>query len=139
MDYPLHQYRLFTRYATSLVDLVSSVNLGNLWLSNLPKLYDETNKTNDLLHALSSVCKAQSTWNAHEILFEARRAMGGLGYSHHALIGPIVYNGDVNQTFEGDNNVLIMQTAKFLMKATADTPTCGFLSQETVTVGDTVD
>lgn len=107
MDYPLHQYRLFTRYATALLDLVASVKLGTIWLNNLPKLYDETNKVTEFCHALSSVCKAHTTWNAHEILFECRRAMGGLGFSHHALIGPIVYNGDVNQTFEGDNNVLI--------------------------------
>jgi len=107
MDYPLHQYRLFTRYATALLDLVASVKLGTIWLNNLPKLYDETNKVTEFCHALSSVCKAHTTWNAHEILFECRRAMGGLGFSHHALIGPNVYNGDVNQTFEGDNNVLI--------------------------------
>ncbi len=64
--------------------------------------------------------------------------MGGLGFSSHALIGPIVYNGDVNQTFEGDNNVLVMQTAKFLLKATSEIPTCEFLKQENVSISENV-
>jgi len=59
-----------TRYSTAFFDLIATIKLGNIWLDNLPKLYDETNKTNELCHALSSICKAQSTWNAHEILFE---------------------------------------------------------------------
>ena len=46
--------------------------------------------------------------------------MAGMGFSHYALIGWIMYNGDVNQTFEGDNNVLIQQTAKFLVKCFGD-------------------
>lgn len=39
-----------------------------------------------------------------------------MGFSHYSLIGWIMYNGDVNQTFEGDNNILVQQTAKFLLK-----------------------
>ena len=54
--------------------------------------------------------------------------MGGLGFSYHALIGWIIYNGDVNQTYEGDNNVLVQQTGKFLLKAIkGDFETCEFL------------
>jgi len=76
--------------------MVGSLRLGNIWINNLPKLYDEGNKQNDLCHGLSSALKAFSTWEAHTTLFECRRAMGGLGFSHHALIGMNIYNGDVN-------------------------------------------
>jgi len=57
--------------------------------------------------------------------------MGGIGFSHHALLGMNIYNGDVNQTFEGDNNILTQQAGKFLMKAiTSDFETCEFLKKQ---------
>lgn len=51
-----------------------------------------------------------------ETLSECRQALGGLGFSHYACIGQMMNNGDVNQTFEGDNNVMLMQTARFIIR-----------------------
>lgn len=96
MDYPLHQYRLIPRYAQQLIAFVGGFRLSNLWVKNLPRLYDESNPQNELVHGLSSALKAFNSWNAHEDLYECRRSMGGLGFSYHALIGWIIYNGDVN-------------------------------------------
>lgn len=47
---------------------------------------------------------------------ECRQALGGNGYSQYAGISFIMYNSDVNQTFEGDNYVLLLQTARMILK-----------------------
>ena len=38
-----------------------------------------------------------------------------MGYSHYARFGILMNNQDVEQTWEGDNNVLLQQTGKFLL------------------------
>ena len=42
--------------------------------------------------------------------------MGGLGFSHYANIAFVMYQQDINQTFEGDNHVLLMQAARMILK-----------------------
>ncbi len=116
MDYPLHQFRLIGRYADAIVEFVASNRMIKLWSDNIAKIAEPGNTRTELNHALSSCCKAFSSWRSIETLQECRKSMGGMGYSYYALIGMITQNGDVNQTFEGDNNILIMQTAKFLLK-----------------------
>lgn len=41
---------------------------------------------------------------------------GGLGYSYYAQFNDLLRDHDVNLTWEGDNNVLLQQTAKFILK-----------------------
>lgn len=124
---------MFPKLASEIISYVGANRLIGIWTNNLPKLYDEGNRGNELCHGLSSALKAFNSWNAHEDLYECRRSMGGNGFSYHALIGWIIYNGDVNQTFEGDNNILCQQTGKFLMKALKhDFETCEFLKRESI-------
>lgn len=42
--------------------------------------------------------------------------MGGLGYSAYTQIGSTININDLQTTFEGDNQVLLQQTAKFVLK-----------------------
>lgn len=42
--------------------------------------------------------------------------MGGHGYSTLSRISSIYHDVDVNNTWEGDNNMLLQQTSKFLMR-----------------------
>ena len=44
-----------------------------------------------------------------------RELCGGHGYSHYNKLGIFRDNNDVNQTWEGDNTVIIQQTAKFIL------------------------
>lgn len=71
------------------------------------------------LHALSSGLKAFTTGVAADGIEACRRTCGGHGYS--LLSGlPTLYASYVqNCTWEGDNNVLYLQTARFLSKLTA--------------------
>lgn len=51
--------------------------------------------------------KAIATTQSVRGLQECREACGGLGYSYYAKIGILRNNFDINQTWEGDNNVLL--------------------------------
>lgn len=41
--------------------------------------------------------------------------MGGHGYSAYSKMSALYGSNDVNNTWEGENNVLIQQTTKFIM------------------------
>lgn len=71
------------------------------------------------LHALSSGLKAFCTDAASFGIEECRRTCGGQGYS--VLSGlPTIYTSYVqNVTWEGDNNVMYLQMARYLMKMKA--------------------
>ena len=87
-------------------------------------------------HAIYSALKAVMTWKTMSGIQECREACGGLGYSQYAKLGILRQNWDVQQTWEGDNNVLLQQTAKYLVDQlknkykgkTIDAKTCQWIS-----------
>ncbi len=64
---------------------------------------------------MSSVLKAKTAWTATEAIRESRQMMGGHGFSAYSKMGALYSNNDVNNTWEGENNVLIQQTTKYVM------------------------
>lgn len=116
IEYPLHQYRLITRFAEGIAHLLGANRIFDMWCKNAPRLLEEKNRNTDLCHALSSNLKAFIAWKTQDTLVECRRACGGHGYSHHALFGVKFGINDLNQTWEGDNHVLLMQSQQFLFK-----------------------
>lgn len=68
------------------------------------------------IHCLSSVGKAMSGWIARDCIQESREACGGHGYLKAARLGSLRSDHDANNTYEGDNNVLLQQTANYLVK-----------------------
>ena len=69
------------------------------------------------VHALAAALKAKATWDCVRGIEEARKAMGGHGFSHLAGVGSIFADQTPAQTFEGDNYVIAQQTARALVKA----------------------
>jgi acyl-CoA oxidase len=68
------------------------------------------------IHAVSSVLKAKTAWMSTEAIRESRRMMGGHGFSAYSKMGALYSNNDVNNTWEGENNVLIQQTTKYILQ-----------------------
>lgn len=115
IEYPLHQYRLFPLVASAFAYFSSANIVYELWGKNTKRLFIPNNPKLAEVHAIISVLKAMSTWNGYKGVQECRQACGGLGYSHYSRFSIIMNNMDINQTWEGDNNVLLQQTGKYLL------------------------
>ncbi|XP_021067403.1 peroxisomal acyl-coenzyme A oxidase 1 isoform X2 [Mus pahari] len=116
LDFQTQQYKLFpllaTAYAFHFVGrymketyLRINESIGQGDLSELPEL-----------HALTAGLKAFTTWTANAGIEECRMACGGHGYSHSSGIPNIYVTFTPACTFEGENTVMMLQTARFLMK-----------------------
>lgn len=69
------------------------------------------------MHAISAVLKVRSSSFAGETITECRELLAGHGYSSFSRLGSYYNDNDINATWEGDNNMLLVQTFKFLLKA----------------------
>lgn len=69
------------------------------------------------LHAISSGSKPVLTWLSRDAITASRECMGGHGFSSFARIGKIKTEAEPSVTYEGENHVLIQQTAKFVADA----------------------
>uniref|UniRef100_A0A8D0EEH3 Acyl-coenzyme A oxidase n=1 Tax=Salvator merianae TaxID=96440 RepID=A0A8D0EEH3_SALMN len=117
LDYQTQQYKLFpllaTAYAFHFVGaymkdtyrrITGNINQGDL--SELPEL-----------HALSAGLKAFTSWIANAGIEECRMACGGHGYSRCSGLPDIYVNFTPSCTYEGENTVMMLQTARFLIKS----------------------
>lgn len=71
------------------------------------------------LHASSSGLKALCTGLTADGIEDCRRTCGGHGYSKLSGLPTLLANYVQNVTWEGDNNVLLLQVARYLLKALA--------------------
>ena len=85
------------------------------WAKNQKKIFQPGNAKLAELHAILSMLKAWCTWTSYQGILECRRACGGLGYSYYSLFSQYLTCVDVECTWEGDNNVLLQQTGKYLL------------------------
>lgn len=69
------------------------------------------------LHALSAGLKAYCTGIAAAGIEELRMACGGHGYSLASGISKIYVNAVAACTYEGENNVMILQTARWVKQS----------------------
>ncbi|XP_066443576.1 peroxisomal acyl-coenzyme A oxidase 1 isoform X2 [Eleutherodactylus coqui] len=117
LEFQTQQYKLFpllaTAYAFQFVGsymnqtyhrITGDIHQGNL--SELPEL-----------HALSAGLKAFTTWVASSGIEECRMACGGHGYSCSSGIPDIYVTFTPACTYEGENTVMMLQTARFLFKS----------------------
>ena len=117
INYQLHRYRLIPRLAQTLALRCGMKSLFRLYEVVRPKadIDLECDELNELHSMLSSV-KAVSGWLGIQITQECREACGGLGFSAYSSISRYRGYQDIHTTWEGDNSVLIQQTAKFILK-----------------------
>ncbi|XP_068932437.1 peroxisomal acyl-coenzyme A oxidase 1 isoform X2 [Petaurus breviceps papuanus] len=117
LDFQTQQYKLFpllaTAYAFQFVGAFMketyhriNVDIGQGNLNELPEL-----------HALTAGLKAFTSWTANAGIEACRMACGGHGYSHCSGLPNIYVTFTPTCTFEGENTVMMLQTARFLMKS----------------------
>jgi len=114
LDYQRHQRRLLPRLATTYAMSFAHEKL----LTAFDGVFSGAHATDadrEDLETLAAALKPLSTWNALDILQEAREACGGAGFLAENRLTQLRADLDIYVTFEGDNNVLLQLVAKRLL------------------------
>lgn len=125
LDYPTQQHKLFTLLATSyafffvqqkMVEMYGRVNaeVGNGQFTNMQEL-----------HSVSSGLKSFTSSVANDGIEVCRMSCGGHGYSLASGLPELYSYFTPNCTYEGENTVLMLQTARYLMKCVRDGTSSG--------------
>lgn len=109
----------------TLIPLISTAYAFHFTAISMMKLYRAFEKNRDLgdfsilpeLHATSSGLKAICSWEAVEGIERCRFCCGGHGYSRLSGLPDLYASYVQNPTWEGDNDVLCLQTGRYLLKA----------------------
>uniref|UniRef100_A0A8D1AFF4 Acyl-coenzyme A oxidase n=3 Tax=Sus scrofa TaxID=9823 RepID=A0A8D1AFF4_PIG len=117
LDYQTQQYKLFPFLATAY-----AFQFVGAYIKETYHRINENIRQGDLsglpeLHALTAGLKAFTSWTANAAIEACRMACGGHGYSHCSGLPNIYVNFTPTCTFEGENTVMMLQTARFLMKS----------------------
>ncbi|VVC95915.1 unnamed protein product [Leptidea sinapis] len=117
IDFLTQRHKLFIGIAS-----VHAFKLSSEWIWNMYNNVTAELESGDLerlpeLHALSCCLKAVSTADAAECVERCRLACGGHGYMLSSNL-PLMY-GLVTAacTYEGENTVMLLQTARYLVKS----------------------
>ncbi|XP_019854129.1 PREDICTED: peroxisomal acyl-coenzyme A oxidase 3-like [Amphimedon queenslandica] len=120
LEYQLHQYRLFPYLAATYC-----FQHFNNWFFEQFVMFtgaliigDKSDRQAELgreIHALSCAVKSLMGFVARDCIQECREACGGHGYLTLSGLGVIHDDHEPNLTYEGDNNVILQQTANYLL------------------------
>ena len=134
LDYQLQQHRLLLPLAynltfglfgrwlwTTYIELLASGTKIEAEAATNPgaaaALRAEQSAKQTELHAISSGSKPLLTWLARDAITASRECMGGHGFSSFSRIGQLKREVEPSVTYEGENHVLIQQTAKYVADA----------------------
>ncbi|KAL5236415.1 hypothetical protein ACI65C_003825 [Semiaphis heraclei] len=117
LDFQTQQYKLFPVIASTLV-----YKFAAKWLWDKYTAVTSQLERGDLvqlpeLHAMACCLKAVGTADASVSVTSCRLACGGHGYMNCSNFPNIYSLSTATETYEGENTVLLLQTARFLMKS----------------------
>lgn len=134
IEHVTQQMKVFPVIAKTVVFKLVADNLWNTYVEITAELEKGNLARLPELHALSCCLKAVCTDEATEAVEICRRACGGHGYLASSGFVDIYKMVTAAQTYEGENTVLLLQTARFLMKSVSQalngeklTPTVAYL------------
>ncbi|KAK7502853.1 hypothetical protein BaRGS_00005802 [Batillaria attramentaria] len=116
LDFQTQQMKLLPLVATAYALTIASRNMAAFYLRVRQQIEQGTLEELPQLHALSAGLKALSSWQATEGIEACRLACGGHGYSHASGLPKLYGTGTPLVTYEGENTVMMLQTARYLVK-----------------------
>ncbi|NP_001090149.1 acyl-CoA oxidase 1, palmitoyl L homeolog [Xenopus laevis] len=117
LDFQTQQYKLFPLLATAYAFQFVGSYMNHTYHRISAEIQDGNLNELPELHALSAGLKAFTTWVANAGIEECRMACGGHGYSRCSGIPDIYVTFTPACTYEGENTVMMLQTARFLVKS----------------------
>ncbi|CAB4002270.1 peroxisomal acyl-coenzyme A oxidase 1 isoform X2, partial [Paramuricea clavata] len=137
LDYKTQQYALLPVLATSYAFWFTAFEITKLYFRVQMEINDGNLSNAQELHATSAGIKAFTTQNAATGVETCRFRCGGHGFSMSSGL-PTIYGDHVapSCTYEGDNIVMLLQTARYLVKCCSrlasgqpvTTPTAAYLT-----------
>ncbi|GMR33208.1 hypothetical protein PMAYCL1PPCAC_03403, partial [Pristionchus mayeri] len=116
IDYRTQQFRLLPQLARAFAFLFAAYEIKTLYMSVTEQIGTGNVDLLPELHAVSSGLKAVVSWETAQGIEQLRLACGGHGYSRASAF-PDIYTYAVGGcTYEGENIVMLLQVARFLMK-----------------------
>ncbi|XP_032528622.2 probable peroxisomal acyl-coenzyme A oxidase 1 [Danaus plexippus] len=117
LDFVIQQHKLFISIATS-----HAFKICGLWLwQTYSKVMEDIGKGSmdrlPELHALSCCLKTTSTRDAGWLIEQCRLACGGHGYLMSSNLPSLYTTATAAITYEGESTVLLLQTARYLIKS----------------------
>ncbi|KHJ93342.1 hypothetical protein OESDEN_06749 [Oesophagostomum dentatum] len=137
LDYQTQQFRVFPQLARAFAFMFAAYEIRDLYKEVTEQLNHGNTDLLPEIHALSSGLKAIVTWECAQGIEQCRMACGGHGYSLASAF-PEIYAFVVGGcTYEGENIVMLLQVARFLMKAAEEVRSgkarlaaiCGYLGK----------
>lgn len=135
MDHLTQQYKLFPQLAKSLVFKLTADYIWDMYTQVTAELEKGQLARLPEMHALTCCLKALTTTDTSEGFETCRLACGGHGYLASANFNIIFGMVTAAATYEGETTILLLQTARFLIKswkAAVDgkplTPTVAYLA-----------
>jgi len=121
INYALHQYRLVPYLALVYLLGPGCQKLEHDYHAITKELYAATNLKKSIfdlknLFVNSASLKASNTWLISQLIDESRQACGGHGYHAYSGLGRAFADWSVQQTWEGDNNVLSINAGRSIIK-----------------------
>ena len=118
LDYQHSQRTLFPILASSFAFHTTSDYMRRMYFEFLKRSQSSEKDFDALpeLHATSSGLKAFCSWKTKDAIESCRLTCGGHGYLANAGFGTTFASYAPNVTYEGDNNVLCLQTSRYLLK-----------------------
>lgn len=116
LDHITQQMKLFPQIAKAIVFKLTSDSLWNVYNDVAVELKNGNFERLPELHALSCCLKSVCTGEAAQSVEICRRATGGHGYLQSSGFPDIYIAVTAAETYEGENTILLLQTARYLMK-----------------------
>uniref|UniRef100_A0A671YGZ3 Acyl-coenzyme A oxidase n=1 Tax=Sparus aurata TaxID=8175 RepID=A0A671YGZ3_SPAAU len=117
LDFQTQQYKLFPLLATAY----AFIFVGQYMKDTYSRISGDINQGDfselPELHALSAGLKAFTTWTANAAIEVCRMSCGGHGYSRSSGLPDLYVNFTPTCTYEGENTVMMLQTARYLVKS----------------------
>lgn len=121
IEYQMQQWRLFPYVAaTYVLDIFCQSILRDFLNFQVAVLFGTSSPSlselGQEIHAIACAAKPISGWLCRDAIQECREACGGHGFLMASRFGELRDDHDANNTYEGDNNVLQMQTSNYLIR-----------------------
>ncbi|GMS78740.1 hypothetical protein PENTCL1PPCAC_915 [Pristionchus entomophagus] len=119
LDYQTQQHRIFPQIARAYAIIFTYMDIKDQYDAMIKGIAEGQTDLLPDLHAITSGLKSVVTHMAGLGIEQCRMACGGHGYSDASGL-PKLYGVQIGGcTYEGENMVMLQQTARYLMKAVA--------------------